>query len=197
MKTKLKKKKARKARAAAKRKQNWEIIGEVAVESGILMITDPKIMDQTWEVGTEPVGQPFMVLTKLGKEKYPTFKAWRFQSPFPWGSYEDFCPDLAMSIDRAVERKLVQSVDHDPVRTYSLRGASDVAQLSGERSGQLVYEEKGECDCQEKDCDGGSIEMPAAVAFPAEGGDGIYPVFAWRDRKGRIREIRITLNVRR
>ena len=166
-----------KKNASAKR-LIWERVGQVGVDSGQLVLCDPCYIDAEWLRDREPAGYDILVLSKAGREKFPELK-FRAQFPFDWGTYEDVCPALGMSVNDATAAGLLDVVDMDPIREFSYRGACDVSRLKGEDFGQLMFK---------------LGHAGAAVAFSSGYGDGIYPVFARRDSDGRIVEVRILMD---
>lgn len=169
-----------KTRSRGKRAKIWELVGHVGVDSGQLLVCDPCYIDSQWLKDKEPMGHPAVVLTAKGKAEFPGLLAWRSQWPFPWGSYEDVCPEMGVSINDARAAGLIQDVDMDPSREFSYRGACDVSHGSGSRFGELEFR---------------AGHTGAGVAFGSGYGDGVYPVMGRRNGDGRIVEVRVLMEI--
>lgn len=160
---------------------DWELAGEVGVDSGQLMVCDPCYVDSEWQSGTRPAGHPPLVLSQKGRDKFPALKNFRCQWPhFNWGdgTYDDICPELGMSINEANKLGLLEEVDLDPERDFSYRGACDVSHLKGDGFGQMNYK---------------AGHAGVGVAFTSGYGDGRYRVYVRRNSDGRIVEARIVM----
>jgi len=162
-----------------KRKEVWQLAGEVGVDSGQLMVCDPCYVDSEWIPKQPSPGHPTLVLSPRGKIKFPRSTTFKYKWPFPWGNYSDNCPILGMSINDARVKGFLEEVVALPVREFSYRGACDVSHRLGNNFGQLNYR----------------LGHPGVgVAFSSGNGDGVYPVYARRNREGRVVEVRIVMD---
>jgi hypothetical protein len=159
----------------------WEKVGVVGVDSGQLMVCDPCYIDGEWKRDQEPPGHDVYILNANGRKKFPKLKRWRWQFGYHGssGSYADVQPELGMSINDACATGLLEEVVRQPSREFSYKGACDVSRCSGSGFGQLEFP---------------AGHAGAGVAFSSGYGDGVYDVFARRNRAGRIVEVRVVMN---
>jgi len=161
------------------KKTKWVRIGIVGVDSGQLMVCDPCYIDGEWIPNQAPPGHAPVILTAMGRAKFPQLVGSNFVWPFSWGSYADVCPELGMSINDAREQGLVEDLKYGPTREFSYRGACEVSHEDGHDFGQLNFKLGHE---------------GVGVAFSSGYGDGTYQVFGRRNQDDRIVEVRILMD---
>lgn len=165
---------SRKGPRTPKPKEEWRLLGRVAVDSGQLLVCDPCYIDSRWVRQREPPGHDPVQLTEAGRKRWPHLVAWRMTFPFPWGTYADPSPDLGMSVSDAVTHGLLEHAPRPPP------------------SGEFSYSGASEASMAKEG--GGTLGSYLAVAFSAGYGDGLYDVLARHESEsGRVAEVRIVL----
>lgn len=160
---------------------NWELAGEVGVDSGQLMVTDPCYLDSEWTVEEFVIQHPIFELNEKGLARFGAeLSDWRWQCFVDETNYATphaALGDLSMNDLRA--QMLVQEVPQppEPVTSYSYNGACH-ASISDDLYGQLNYR---------------LGHAGAGVVFSSGYGDGIYPVYVRKNKDGRIVEVRILM----
>lgn len=146
--------------------KNFEQIGEVGVDSGQLMVCDPCYIDSQWK-------KHEMEDTRLLKHK-TTGEVYQYRVHFE--NYDSILLDGKSVNDLIAEGTLIE-IENKPTGEFSYNGVCQ-ATLSKKGSGQLNY----------------SLgHVGAGVAFSSGYGDGVYPVYARKNKDGRIVEVRIIM----
>ena len=161
-------------KSKAEKGPKLEYLGEVGVDSGQLLITDPCYVDSQWVPNQDPPNSyPRLKLTKTGEKKFVKERVNGKHFPFAWGTYADPAPCLGgLSVNEAVDKGLVETItpDLDQTGEYSYGGCCS-STLSDKGAGQLNYK---------------AGHAGAGVAFRSGYGDGVYPVHGIRNEEGRI-----------
>lgn len=177
------KKRDRAASPKITRKPNrWEYLGEVGVDSGQLLVTDPCYLASEWQPKDDDVPSvPIPVFEEVATRRRfacelhgplpdGTVGFLHFEQPIP--ACDNLTPNTLISSGRWM--KLPSA---PPSGTFSYRGCCE-ATCGDRSSGQLKYR-KGHAG--------------AGVVFSSGYGDGVYAVLGRRNKEGRITEVRIQM----
>ena len=145
----------------------WEKIGDVGVDSGQLMITDPCYLLNQWK-NKEFVDVRILTDNKGNKYQYRK----------DFDNYESVLAPFNKTVNQLVEEGILTQVPVEETGEYSYDGASK-ATLSDKGYGQLNFT---------------AGHAGAGVAFSSGYGDGLYPVYARKDSDGCIMEVRIMMD---
>lgn len=159
----------------------WEFAGEVGVDSGQLMITDPCYLDSQWTVEEFSAPRPVFKLNEAGLARFPDLKDWTWQCFREEGvNYATPLPEVGnLSMNDLNLGELVETVPQadEDVTSYSYNGACHVT-TEEPRYGQLYYQ---------------MGHAGAGVVFSSGYGDGVYPVWVRKNEDGRVVEARIVM----
>ena len=143
-------------------------IGEVAVDSGQLMICDPCYIDSEW-VKEDFEDIRTYVHKDLGK---------RLTYPLDFSSYEEIIPEYEMTMNQLIETDKWECQINKTAKNGFSYNACALATLSEKGHGELNFK---------------LGHSGAGIAFSTAFGDGLYPVFATYDEDGVILSIQIML----
>jgi len=164
----------------------WECIGEVGVDSGQLLITDPCYINSQWK-NEDNGGKRRIAPVYKHEDGTILFCALHGASPaeaaIPFGHYEEVVEKYGKSMNQMNSEGLtVKQPEPPPTGEYSYEGCCE-ATLTEESAGQLNYA-RG--------------HVGAGVAFSSGYGDGCYEVWAryvddddWGTRIAEVRVIMI------
>ena len=157
--------------------KNWFKIGEVGVDSGMLMITDPCYVSNFKD--DRAPNRNIVVDTVTGIK-------WQFCyggepdagcSRMP-GTYDGILPGTNMTFNAALAAgRLRELPKPDPDNEYSYRGCCDIT-CSQPYAGGLKF---------------AMGHMGQGVVFSSGYGDGVYEVWGRKNAEGRIAEVRILM----
>lgn len=144
------------------------LLGEVSVDSGQLLITDPCYIDSEW------MDEPFVDIRRY--LHLQTEKILKYRVDFQ--HYEEKIPDFGQSMNEMLGAGAVIQIPNTPpdsVHPYSYNGACQATTIG--EYGDLSF---------------GNGTTGAGVVFASGWGDGFYPVFG-EFRAGRIVRVFISL----
>ena len=135
-------------------------IGSVGVDSGQLMITDPCYVSSFKNEAYRDVRK--YKHTLLNKE---------LQYGKDFGNYEETIPEYDKTMNELIKDGIFEAVEHPEAHSkeYSYQGACMITQ-SEKGGGEMINEHGAE----------------VGVAFSSGYGDGCYPVYAIKNKDGRI-----------
>lgn len=139
-----------------------ELVGYVPVDSGQVIIVDPCYLDKWKDNEFEDIRRFRGTATGQIFEYPRDFK--KFDQPVHSG----------LSMNELLKRGWVEQIPDDPDDSLSYNGACRATLAEG-GTGQLRFDN--------------GIE--AAVASRTAYGDGVYPVYAYKDKTGRITKLEI------
>jgi len=137
-------------------KKGWNLIGEVGVDSGQLMICDPCYIDSGWKKTDLDLSDNKLKVVKTGK---------RIKVPGNWES--EFSKGI--TYNQAMEKGLIKEIPLKETGEFSYNG------------------------CSRGTINKSYSQMDSGVGFSSGSGDGIYPVYAFVNKEGRITEVKIDM----
>ena len=162
---------------------DWTLAGEVGVDSGQLMVTDPCYIDSEWTIEEFSAPRPVFKLNAAGLARlgWSALQDWTWQCFREEGvNYATPLPELGnLSMNDLILQELVEEVPQpdENVTSYSYNGACH-ATTQEPNFGQLNYR---------------MGHAGAGVVFGSGYGDGVYPVYVRKNDEGRIVEVRILM----
>lgn len=157
--------------------KGWELIGEVGVDSGQLLLTDPCYIASEWQ------GEGDMsCLDSYFKDSEGRLFCYSRSGSIPEGatlfaSYQKVLPGLGKTVNQLIKEGTLTEVKRRTLREYSYAGCCSVTR-SDAGAGELHYK---------------LGHSGAGVAFRSGYGDGSYPVYARMSADGRVAEVRVVM----
>jgi hypothetical protein len=157
--------------------KNFELIGEVGVDSGQLMVCDPCYIGSEWGKSEEMIAPLFQHVD--GCTFYCTLHG---TSPDPdarpFHNFEDEILPHGKTMNQMIQAGEAREVRTKPSGEFSYVGCC-AATLDEAAVGQLNFR---------------AGHTGAGVVFSSGYGDGCYPVIARRNSDGRVVEVRILMD---
>lgn len=158
--------------------KGWFKLGEVGVDSGKLLITDPCYLSNF--KNNEAPSRPALLDVETGDRWQ--YMGWGDQvlpgnKPMP-GRYDEPMPGTNKSFNEwRAEGRLVEAPDPEPSREYSYSGCCEMAHCKV-GGGELVFE---------------AGHSGQGVVFSSGYGDGVYEVWGRHNDEGRVVEVRVLM----
>ncbi len=145
-----------------------ELIGSVGVDSGQLMICDPCYIDEKWE---KEVFEDIRRYKHFKSDKTLTYRK-------DFSNYEEIIKEYGKNMNQMIkDLEVKELLPPGPKKNFSYNACCSIT-LAPQSAGQLFYV-KG--------------RPGIAVVFSSGYGDGFYPVYAEKNKDGRI--VRITIDM--
>ena len=157
--------------------KGWVLLGEVGVDSGQLMITDPSYVGNF--KNDDAPNQNAVQDTVTGIK-------WQFTyggapdsgcTAMP-GDYGSKLPGTELTFNEALTSGRLKSLPRQPSHKYSYKGCCELT-CSEARGGEMKFD---------------MGHMGQGVAFSSGYGDGVYEVWGRKNVEGRIVEVRILMD---